>query len=142
VMGAREVIQLQRIVRRVPCADHVLRYAMKFARWTRGTEDASPQFVSDYVAWGAGPRASQNLVLAGKVRSILRGRYCVSTEDIRAVAHPVLRHRIITNFNAEADGVNSDDIVDRLIGEIPADDADGIDPAMSKRVFVEESPES
>ncbi len=138
-MGAREIVRLQDIVRRVPCADHVLRYAMKFARWTRGAGGEVPQFVSDYVVWGAGPRASQNLVLAGKARAVLRGRFCVSTEDIRAVAHPVLRHRIITNFNAEADGIRSKDIVERLVREIPADDADGIDPATAKRVFVEES---
>jgi len=140
IMGAREIVRLQEIVRRVPCADHVLRYAMKFARWTRGAAGEVPQFVSDYVAWGAGPRASQNLVLAGKARAVLRGRFCASTEDIRAVAHPVLRHRIITNFNAEADGIRSKDIVERLVREIPADDADGIDPATAKRVFAE-SPE-
>ena len=146
VMGTRDVLRLQEIIRRVPCADHVLRYATKFARWTRGAKAAdsperngAPQFVSDYVAWGAGPRASQNLVLAGKARAILRGRFCVSTEDIRAIAHPVLRHRIITNFNAEADGVKSEDIVDRLIRDIPADDSDGIDSAMSRRVFAKES---
>ncbi|MCP4591064.1 MAG: AAA domain-containing protein [bacterium] len=138
VMGAKEIRQLQEIIRRVPCADHVLRYAMRFARWTRGVRSGeAPQFISDYVAWGAGPRASQNLVLAGKARAILRGRFWVSTEDIRAVAHPVLRHRIITNFNAEADGVGADDVVDRLIKEIPPDEADGIDEAMSRRVFAE-----
>lgn len=142
VMDAKEIVRLQEIVRCVPCADAVLRYAMKFSRWTRGAADEVPQFVSDYVAWGAGPRASQNLVLAGKARAILRGRFCVSSEDIRAVAHPVLRHRIITNFNAEADGIKSEHVVDRLIREIPVDDADGIAPAMSKRVFAEESPES
>jgi MoxR-like ATPase len=135
-MGAREVVRLQETVRRVPCADHVLRYAMKFARWTRGGETDAPSFVKDYVAWGAGPRASQNLVLAGKARAILRGRYCVSTEDVRAVAHPVLRHRIITNFNAEADGVTSDNVVDRLVQEIPVDEGDGIDALAARRVFA------
>jgi MoxR-like ATPase len=139
IMGAKEIVNLQDIVRRVPCAEHVLRYAMKFARWTRHAGGEAPAFVRDYVAWGAGPRASQHLVLAGKARAILRGRFCVSTEDIRAVAHPVLRHRIITNFNAEADGVQSDALVDRLIREIPADEAQGIDPAMGKRVFAKDA---
>ncbi|MFH0981075.1 MAG: AAA family ATPase [Planctomycetota bacterium] len=139
VMGAKEIVGLQEIVRRVPCADHVLRYAMKFARWTRGGKDSAPQFIRDYVAWGAGPRASQHLVLAGKARAILRGRFCVSTEDIRAAAHPVLRHRIITNFNAEADGITSGEIVERLIRDIPADEADRINPAMAQRVFAKES---
>ena len=81
-----------------------------------------PDFIRDYVSWGAGPRASQYLVLAAKARAVLHGRYHVSTDDIRAVAGPVLRHRIITNFNAEAEGIKPDDIVNRLIETIPVDD--------------------
>ena len=92
--------------------------------------------VKDYVAWGAGPRASQNLVLAGKARAILKGRYYVSTEDIRVVAGPVLRHRILTNFNAEADGVHSEDIIRNLIETLPADPASTMDEAMARRVFA------
>jgi len=130
------VIELQEIVRRVPCADHVLRYAMRLARTTRVDQNGAPKFVKDYVAWGAGPRASQNLVLAGKARAILKGRYHVSTDDIRSVAHPVLRHRILTNFNAEADGVSSEAIVDRLIDLVSADPSSTMDPAMAARVFA------
>ena len=92
--------------------------------------------VKDYVAWGAGPRASQSLVLAGKARAILKGRYHVSTEDIRAVAGPVLRHRILTNFNAEADGVQSDDIIRELMDTLPADPSATMDEAMARRVFA------
>ena len=134
-LSGREVITLQDIVRRVPCADHVMRYATHLTRATRVGGDDVPKFVSDYVAWGAGPRASQNLVLAGKARAILKGRYYVSTDDIRSVAPPVLRHRILTNFNAEADGVRSDDIITRLFETVPAEPAAEMDAAMAKRVF-------
>ena len=83
-----------------------------------------PDFIRDYVTWGAGPRATQFLILAAKARAVLHGRYYVSCEDVRAVAPPVMRHRIITNFNAEADGVRPDDIVQRLIALIPRDPAE------------------
>jgi MoxR-like ATPase len=112
-------------VRDVPVADHVARYALRLVRATRrperGTADLRPGFTRDYLLWGAGPRASQALVLAGKARAIMHGRTHVTVEDIRAVAHPVLRHRLITNFNAEADGVRADDLIDRLLAETPAD---------------------
>jgi MoxR-like ATPase len=119
VLSGDEVIALQDIVRKVPVADHVIRYALQFTRLTRKTEGGCPAFVNDYVAWGAGPRASQYLILAGKARALLKGRYHVSTEDIRQVALPVLRHRIVTNFNAEAEGMRSDTIVKKLIEFIP-----------------------
>jgi MoxR-like ATPase len=135
-LNAREVLDLQATIRRVPCADHVIRYAMQLARSTRVDKGEVPKFINDYVAWGAGPRASQHLVLAGKARAILKGRYYVSTDDIRGVAHPVLRHRILTNFNAEAEGMRSDDIVDRLLEVVPADASAGMDPAMAARVFA------
>ncbi len=135
VLSAREILNLQSIVRRVPCADHIIRYAMKYARWTRPNEDHAPQFIKDYVEWGAGPRASQFLTLAGKARAALNGRYYVSTEDIRQVAHPVLRHRIITNFNAEAEGIRSDQIIDWLVRDIPKEDESQLASQMDKSVF-------
>ena len=119
VLSGEEVTALQDIVRKVPVADHVIRYALQFTRLTRKTEGGCPDFVNDYVGWGAGPRASQYLILAGKARALLKGRYHVSTEDIRQVALPVLRHRIVTNFNAEAEGMRSDTIVKKLIEFIP-----------------------
>jgi len=92
---------------------------MKLVRQTRiGTPEAK-DFINEMCSWGAGPRACQYLVLGGKARAILNGRYYVSCEDIKAVSHPVLRHRIITNFNAEAEGINTDKIVDRLLGGHP-----------------------
>ncbi|RME38399.1 MAG: MoxR family ATPase [Planctomycetota bacterium] len=137
-MTARDILALQRIVRRVPCADHVVRYATTLTRRTRVGHGEVPEYVRDYVAWGAGPRASQNLVLAGKARAVLKGRYYVSMEDIRAVALPVLRHRVLTNFNAEADGVRSESIIARLLQDIPADGT-GLDESLAARVFTPET---
>jgi len=134
--NAREILDLQAAVRRVPCADHVMRYAMRLTRATRVNRGETPEFVRDYVAWGAGPRASQNLVLAGKARAILHGRFFVSTDDIKEVAYPVLRHRILTNFNAEADGISSDEVIRRLLEAIPAEKSASMDPAMASRVFA------
>jgi MoxR-like ATPase len=98
---------------------HVVDYAVRLARTTRPGEGDTPAFIKDWVSWGAGPRSSQYLVLGAKTRSILRGRYSPSCEDVREVAKPVLRHRIITNFNAEADGITTIDIIDRLLTETP-----------------------
>jgi MoxR-like ATPase len=124
VLAAEDILEMQEIVRKVPVAPYVIRYAMKFTRLTRKQKGEVPPFVRDYVTWGAGPRASQYLVLGAKARAVLHGRYYVSCEDIRAVAGPVLRHRIITNFNAEAEGVKPDDIVRRLADLIPRDPKD------------------
>lgn len=127
ILELDELLSFQSLVRKVPVADHVIRYAMQFARMTRiipGSDTQAeevPDFIREFVSWGAGPRASQNLVLGAKARAILQGRMYVSTDDIRAVAHPVLRHRIITNFNAEAEGMTPDKIVDRLIQLISVD---------------------
>jgi len=119
VLSGKEILKLQEIVRRVPIADHVIRYAMKLARLTRVGKGEVPSFVQDWVSWGAGPRASQYLVLGGKAHAVLNGRYYVSCDDIQAAVYPVLRHRIITNFNAEAEGITSDHIIQRLIEEVP-----------------------
>ncbi|GAC1463393.1 MAG: MoxR family ATPase [Isosphaeraceae bacterium] len=121
VLSGADILELQEIVRKVPVADHVTRYAVRMTRLTRRDKGDVPNFIRDYVSWGAGPRASQYLVLASKARAVLHGRSYVSCEDIRAVAGPVLRHRIVTNFNAEAEGLKPDDIVTRLIKSVPVD---------------------
>jgi MoxR-like ATPase len=121
VLTAADILEMQDIVRKVPVAPYVIRYAMRFTRLTRKEKGQVPDFIRDYVTWGAGPRATQNLVLAGKARAVLHGRYYVSCEDIRAVAIPVLRHRILTNFNAEAEGIKPEDIVKKLADMIPRD---------------------
>jgi len=118
VLGAKEILHLQDIIRRVPAAEHVIAYAVSLVRNTRPVYESSPSFIRDWVSWGAGPRASQYLVLGGKARAALDGRACVSCDDVRSVAAPVLRHRIITNFNAEADGVDSNKIVSMLLDSI------------------------
>jgi MoxR-like ATPase len=120
-LSGERIIALQKIVRRVPVADHVVRYAMKLVRLTRPNKSDVPPFIRDYVSWGAGPRASQYLVLGAKARAVLHGRFHADTDDIRAVAHPVLRHRIVTNFNAEAEGIKPDELVRRLIEVVDAD---------------------
>src|SRR3954467_15633454 len=134
ILSGEDVMLLQETVRKVPVADHVIRYALQFSRMTRRNEPTAvvPDFVKEYVAWGAGPRASQYLVLAGKARALLKGRYHVSTEDIRQVAVPVLRHRIVTNFNAEAEGMRSDAIVKKLIAAIPRQQYDDLDATTAK----------
>jgi MoxR-like ATPase len=113
-LSATDVLAMSRIVRRIPVADHLARYAIQFVRRTRVSRNNVPEIVRNYVSWGAGPRASQYLILAAKARAALHGRYCVSGDDIRAMAAPVLRHRIVTNFNAEAEGLKPDDVVAHL----------------------------
>ena len=134
-LNAAEIVELGHIVRRVPVADHITRYALQLTRSTRREKGVVPDFVHDYVSWGAGPRASQFLVLGAKARAVLHGRYYVNSEDIRAVAYPVLRHRIMTNFNAEAEGVKTDDIIRRLIETIPVDDNEAVSSGKQPQIF-------
>ena len=121
VMNAAEILDLQRIVRRIPVSDFVVKYAVRLARSTRPVEENGLKFIKDYVGWGAGPRASQYLILGAKTRAALLGRYTPSCDDVRAVAQAVLRHRIVANFSAEADGVGTVDIVRQLIEAVPED---------------------
>jgi MoxR-like ATPase len=119
VLSAERILQLQEMVRRVPVAPHVIHYALRLVRATRVHESGEvPEFMKDWVSWGAGPRGVQFLLLGGKARAALNGRFFVSTDDIKAVAHPVLRHRVITNFNAESAGITPDKVVDRLLAEV------------------------
>ncbi|HEY3874442.1 MAG TPA: MoxR family ATPase [Candidatus Kapabacteria bacterium] len=117
VMDAKEICAFQDLVRTVPVADNVIAYAVRLASKTRPKRAGTPDYISKYVSYGAGPRASQYLVLGAKVRAILQGRYTPSMEDVRALALPVLRHRIITNFNAEAEGLTSISMIERLVKE-------------------------
>jgi MoxR-like ATPase len=119
LLSAEQILHLQEVVRQVVVADHVFEYAADLVRATRPREQGVPKFVPELVAWGAGPRASQYLILGGKARAILHGRLHVTTDDIRAVAFPVLRHRLVTTFNADAEGVTTDEIVKRLIQAVP-----------------------
>ncbi len=133
-LSGEQILELQKIVRRVPVADHVIRYALDLVRRTRGSAPDAPDFVRSYVQWGAGPRASQYLILGAKARAVLQGRYYAGCEDVRAVAGPVLRHRILTNFNAEAEGIKPDEIVRRLIESSMRRDGDGAGGVFKKEI--------
>jgi MoxR-like ATPase len=135
VLSAEEIVELAALVRRVPVADHVLRYALQLARRTRRGDPDAPKFIAEFVQWGAGPRASQCLVLAAKARAALYGRHCADIEDVQAVAPAVLRHRIVTNFNAEAEAITTDEIVRRLIESISVDGASGTGRGQLPQVF-------
>ncbi len=115
VLSPERIRQLQDVVLRVPVADHVVKYAVALARATRPSSDAAPEFIREYVAWGGGPRASQFLVLAGKARAIIDGRFAVGVEDIRALAKPALQHRLILNYKAEAERVRASSLIERLL---------------------------
>ena len=137
VLGADEIFALQAIVRRVPIADAVLDYALRLTRQTRLTTGEAPAWIKDWLAWGAGPRASQNLVLGAKAHALLQGRFYVAAEDIRAVAKPVLRHRLITSYAAEADGVTTDKVVERLLAETPANDSQALADGKLPKVIAQ-----
>ncbi len=122
LLTAEEILAVQETVRRVPVADSVVAYAVRLVRATRVTKPEAPDFVKDWVRWGAGPRAAQYLILGAKARALVHGRTYVSTDDVKAVAHPVLRHRVLTNFQAEAEGVTPDIVVDRLLQTVPTHD--------------------
>jgi MoxR-like ATPase len=118
-LAGERITALQRVVRRMPVSDHCIDYAMDLVRATRGSEHGGPAYIGEWVAWGAGPRAGQSLILASKARAALAGRPSVSIDDIRAVALPVLRHRIVINYNAQATGETSDSIVKKLLDDVP-----------------------
>jgi MoxR-like ATPase len=115
VFGPEEIRALQEIVLKVPVSDHALSYAIRLVRASRPTANESPDFVKKWISWGAGPRASQYLILGGKARALLQGRYAVTIEDIRHLCRPILQHRIITNFHAEAEGISSLQVIDKLL---------------------------
>jgi MoxR-like ATPase len=119
VLRGRDILWIQNLVRQVPVTDHMIDYAVDLVRATRPKEPHTPDFVAKWLAWGAGPRAAQYIILGAKARAILHGRLAVSANDVRAMVRPVLRHRIFTNFNADAEGVDTDQIIDRLIKSVP-----------------------
>ena len=123
VLSGAQILELQKTVRKVPVPDHVTDFILDLVRFTRPNEKEAPAFVKDLIAWGAGPRACQNLVLAGKVRAVLKGRFHVTIDDVEAVALPIMRHRIVPTFNAEAEGITVDDIVTRIMKTIPRGEA-------------------
>jgi MoxR-like ATPase len=119
VVSAADIVAFQQLVRRVPVADEVIRYAVSLARATRPREKASPEFVKKWVEYGASVRAAQYLILGGKARALMQGRYHVGFDDVRALAHPVFRHRVLRNFHAESEKVSTDELVDKLLEAVP-----------------------
>ena len=117
-LSGEDIVALHQIVRRVPAADNVIQYAVKLTRSTRPKEKDAPDFIQQWVRWGAGPRAGQYLILGAKARAILRGRYNASCEDVKSVAPAVLRHRILTNFHAEAEGIDTDNVIQQLLDTV------------------------
>jgi len=136
VLSGEEIIELQQIVRQVPVTDHVVDYALALVRQTRIGEPEASEFVNEWLSWGAGPRAVQNLLLGGKARALLRGRTHVSTEDIAELAKPVLRHRIVTNFSAESDGITADKVIERLIKETPSKEGELTSDPRLQKIFA------
>ena len=136
VVSPNEILALQNLVREVPVSDHVIRYALSLVRQTRVGESGVPEFVSDQLAWGAGPRAVQNLVVGAKARALMDHRSHVAVEDIQALAKPVLRHRIVVNFAAESDGLSSDDIIDQLLKATPTQEDELANDSRFQAIFA------
>jgi MoxR-like ATPase len=136
VLSAADILQLQQVVREVPVTDHVIRYALSLVRQTRVGSPGTPEFIQEMVAWGAGPRAVQYLILGGKARALLEGRTHVSTDDIVALATPVLRHRLVVNYAAESDGVTSDQVIERLLESTPTKEDELTRDARFQKIFA------
>ena len=136
VLSAADILELQHMVREVPVTDHVIRYALSLVRQTRLGYPGTPEFVQETIAWGAGPRAVQYLILGGKARALLNGRTHVSTDDIQALAKPVLRHRIVLNYAAESEGITQDSVVERLLSITPTKEDELTRDARFQKIFA------
>lgn len=136
VLGGDQILELQRLVRKVPVTDHVIQYTLALVRQTRIGEQGVPKFVRDWLSWGAGPRAVQFLVLGGKARALLHGRAHVQCEDIQALAYPVLRHRILTNFTAASEGVTTDTVIKKLLEDTPSREGELTKDERFKKIFA------
>jgi MoxR-like ATPase len=136
VLSAEEILEIQRVVREVPASDHVIRYALALVRQTRIDQPGIPDFMKQWLAWGAGPRAVQFLILGGKARALLYGRTHVSTDDIQALAKPVLRHRLVLNFGAESEGITADQAIDKLLANTPTKENELTTDARFKTIFA------
>lgn len=119
VLSGEEILEVQKLVRRVPVPAHVIHYALRLVRATRVTEEGVPDFIPELLSWGAGPRAVQNLILGAKAKAVMEGRSFASLQDVKSVAKPVLRHRVITTFNAESNNITSDQVIDQLVEQLP-----------------------
>jgi MoxR-like ATPase len=136
VLTGDQILDLQHLVKKVPVTDQIIRYTLAVVRQTRVGEPGVPKFAKEWLSWGAGPRAVQNLVLGAKARALLYGRPHVTTDDIQALAAPVLRHRILTNFTAASEGVTTDQVIRRIVEETPTKDGDLEKDERFKKIFA------
>ncbi len=136
VLHGEVILELQRLVRRVPVTDHVIQYTLALVRQTRIGEPGTPQFIQDWISWGAGPRAVQYLILGAKARALLHGRTYVQTDDVQALALPVLRHRLLANFTAASEGITTDTVIERLLKETPSREGDLTRDERFKKIFA------
>jgi MoxR-like ATPase len=136
VLSGEQILELQKLVRRVPVTDHVLHYTLALVRQTRLSEPGAPKFIKEWLAWGAGPRATQYLILGAKARALLYGRVHVQTDDIRKLALPVLRHRILTNFTAASEGISTDKVIDRMLRDTPSAEGELTKDDRFKKIFA------
>ncbi len=136
VLSGDDILELQKVVRRVPVTPQVINYTLILVRQTRVSEPGVPKFIRDWLSWGAGPRAVQNLIMGAKARALLYGRTQAGTEDIKALAPPVLRHRILTNFTASSEGVTTDKVIERLVAETPTHEGDLHKDERFKKIFA------
>src|ERR1700726_1036552 len=136
VLSGDQILELQRLVRRVPVTDHVIQYTLALVRQTRIGEPGVPKFIHDWLSWGAGPRAVQYLILGGKARALLHGRTHVQCDDIQALALPVLRHRILTNFTAASEGWNSDKVIEKILKETPSPEGELTKDERFRKIFA------
>ena len=136
MLSGDEILEVQKVVRQVPVTDHVVEYALALVRQTRVNEAGAPEFIKEWLSWGAGPRAVQNLLLGGKARALLNGRSHVSTDDVAALAKPVLRHRVVTNFAAESEGITTDQVIQRLVKETPSKEGELTSDPRLQKIFA------
>jgi MoxR-like ATPase len=133
VLQGQDILWIQQLVRQVPTSQHMVDYAVDLARATRPKEPPSPDFVKRWLAWGAGPRAAQYMILGAKARALIHGRFAVAAEDVRAMAYPVLRHRIFTNFNADAEGIDTEQIIEKILATVSEPSYGEVLPARPSR---------
>jgi MoxR-like ATPase len=136
VLSPQEIGELQELVRMVPISDHLIRYTIALVRQTRVREPGAPEFIREQLAWGAGPRAVQFLIIGAKARALVQGRPHVAVEDIQALARPVLRHRLVVNFAAESEGITTDDLIGQLLEATPAHENELIHDERFQKIFA------
>ena len=136
MLSPDEISELQDLVRTVPISDHLIRYTLALVRQTRVREEGAPDFVREQLAWGAGPRATQFLILGAKARALVHGRPHVTLEDIQTLAKPVLRHRLVVNFAAESDGITTDQLIDQLLDATPTHEDQLIHDDRFQKIFA------